>query len=173
MKYLSLILLLFIPISSYADITLSPATTTSPYVTGDITVTGANNNGNLYVIVNPSATWTNAWDDNCGYMTGAELNSASGALNFGVHGTCSSYTTEIGTWYVQCFDGGACSTLRAFGLEEEEEEEGGGSGTSTTATSTDALLGSIGFGLAVIITILFIAVIGFVYNKITIKKPWQ
>jgi len=50
---------------------------------------------------------------------------------------------------------------------------GGGSGTSTTATtSIETLLGTLNFGIAIIITILFLMVVGFMYNNMTRKKPW-
>jgi hypothetical protein len=50
---------------------------------------------------------------------------------------------------------------------------GGGGGTSTsTATSTMAT-GNIEFGLAIIITLLSLLLISFVWNRISINKPWK
>jgi len=40
------------------------------------------------------------------------------------------------------------------------------------ATTTEAYLGSIAFGQAIIITLMSLGLIGYVYNKITAKKPW-
>lgn len=48
--------------------------------------------------------------------------------------------------------------------------------TSTTATSTEFSITNIGeitFGLAIIIVLLSLIFISYLYNKITIKKPWK
>jgi len=53
--------------------------------------------------------------------------------------------------------------------------ESGGSvsyGSSTTATTTGALLGSIAFGLAVLIALVSLFVFATIYGMITKKKPW-
>lgn len=49
---------------------------------------------------------------------------------------------------------------------------GGGGATSTSATSTEALLGSIAFGQAILICLVFLMVVGFMWNNMTLKKPW-
>jgi hypothetical protein len=55
---------------------------------------------------------------------------------------------------------------------------GGGGGSATTSTSSVAitnvaLLGSISFGISVLIFIGFLIVIGLVYNGMSKKKKWQ
>ena len=45
--------------------------------------------------------------------------------------------------------------------------------TSTSATSTEAMLSSVAVGLDIIIVLLFIVVIGFMFNNLNDKKPWQ
>lgn len=56
----------------------------------------------------------------------------------------------------------------------EDCEGGGGTATSTASstTSTDQLLGSISFGITIIIVLLSMVSIGMLYNGITTKKPW-
>ena len=45
--------------------------------------------------------------------------------------------------------------------------------TGTTTSMTNTMLGSINVGLAIIVTLLFIIIIGFIFNNIDLKKPWQ
>ena len=47
------------------------------------------------------------------------------------------------------------------------------SSTSTSATSTEAILSSVAVGLDIIIVLLFIVVLGFMFNNLNDKKPWQ
>jgi len=56
-------------------------------------------------------------------------------------------------------------------VQDEECITGGGTATST-ATST-ASLGDISFGLAIIIALLSLGLIGFAFNSINLKKPWK
>lgn len=51
--------------------------------------------------------------------------------------------------------------------------EVGGFATTTNATSTDALLGSINFGISILIFIGLLIAMGLVYNSVNSKKPWQ
>jgi len=49
---------------------------------------------------------------------------------------------------------------------------GGGTGTTTpplSATSTDALLGSLNFGIAIVIVLLFVIIIGYIFNSLNLK----
>jgi len=46
-------------------------------------------------------------------------------------------------------------------------------GTSTVATSTEAYLGTLVLGNGIIITLLFLMVMGFLYNSFSTKKPWR
>jgi len=84
----------------------------------------------------------------------------------------SSYSTFIhASWTVDAgtSPGGATASTSCPG-------EGGTASTTATSTDmteTDKLLGSIAFGQTIIITILFVGLVGYVYNKMTPKKPWQ
>lgn len=77
----------------------------------------------------------------------------------------NNFSTCIGGWDVQ----GAYTTFQLGA-------GGGGSGSSgsTTTSTTTALLGSINFGLAIIITIMSIALSAFIFNIYNKRrKPWQ
>lgn len=51
---------------------------------------------------------------------------------------------------------------------------GGGGSTTTSATTTQAYLGSIAFGINIIIVLLFIGFVGYIWNSFEArKKPWQ
>lgn len=45
-------------------------------------------------------------------------------------------------------------------------------GSSTATTTDQRFLGSISFGLVIIITLLFLGFVGYIYNSFTTKKPW-
>jgi len=45
--------------------------------------------------------------------------------------------------------------------------------TQNSGTTTEALLGSIAFGQAIIIVVLFIGLCGYIYNTMNKKKPWH
>jgi len=62
-------------------------------------------------------------------------------------------------------------TMRQI-LLNPAESSGGGTATAT-ATSTEALLGSIAFGQAILITLVLLGFVGYIFNHITSKKPWQ
>jgi len=65
------------------------------------------------------------------------------------------------------------ATAGEFSETTCEEETGTSTPETTNATSTIAYLGSIAFGQAIIITLLFLGFIGYIYNSIHTKKPWQ
>ena len=53
------------------------------------------------------------------------------------------------------------------------EATGVSTSTGTTTSMTTAMLGSLNMGLAIIITLLFIVIIGFIFNNLDLKaKPW-
>jgi len=78
-----------------------------------------------------------------------------------------------GAWSANAKD----MVFAVYGTEEEGgEEESVASSTSInwgSATTTNYFLGSVAFGLAVIITLLSIGFVAFIFNKVSKKKPWQ
>jgi len=164
MKYFLIIPLLFLPLTSFAAFYDVGVGSQSIWIKSDASA-------------GPSGEYITApigWGDDdykwaCWYWNGAS-GECSGFHDHSVGGTPSDGEYEfIGATsgsQLFCITSGTAVVGACGG-------GGGGSSTTTTATSTEAILGSISFGLAIIITILFIAVIGYVYNKITPKKPWQ
>jgi len=61
-----------------------------------------------------------------------------------------------------------------YGDEEPPEEPPAGTlGSTTMATSTTGTISDLVFGQGIIITMLFLMVIGFMFNNLNQKKPWR
>jgi len=173
MKYLVAILLTFLPLGAFA----------STFDGNCYTLAGWNNN----TIVNGSYTETTPLNNTENVFTNSDyfmyITQVSGSyywvLNTTVQGnnTSNEYYADWGgtlppdppeslTWNTS-------TGVAPAGTVSLVSCGGGGSGTTTVATSTEALLGTIAFGQGIQIVILFLMVIGFLYNNMSKKKPWS
>jgi len=87
-------------------------------------------------------------------------------------GTDANNSLE-GSWYK--FNSGSWGEgSSALYYQIYGNEAGEGTNTNTaTGTPTDIALGSIVLGLGIIITLVMILFVGFIFNRISSKKPWK
>lgn len=80
-----------------------------------------------------------------------------------------SYTSSPSghSWaYQEEYGGYGAGTVSEVACEEEAT-------TTSSTTTSEVLLGTLNFGIAIIIAILSLFSITFIYNQMTSKKPWQ
>lgn len=147
------------------------------------TETGTNNFVSTTNAGNPNATTTATTSSSDNWCV-----SAVGAGGSAPTASASSYLRQVGSNVaITTFDtNGAVSGVvdmaylsnsNLYAVMECFEPLGGGGGSATTTeynATTTAILGSIAYGLAIIITILSIALVAYLFNTISKrKKPWQ
>jgi hypothetical protein len=83
--------------------------------------------------------------------------------------TCASNWTRINTGSWEAPDSTYDAIFTVTGLVDSS---GSSESSFTSATSTEALLGSISFGIAILTGFAFLGIAGFIYNSMNKKKPW-
>lgn len=157
---------------------------------------------NLFYNVNLGTTWHHivlTYDTSVmhGYLDGSDIgnlsttgNGTSGVVSdaflmgqdvdSGAGGRLVGKMDEVGVWNIALTSSDVTSLYNAGTGLTYPFSGGGGSPppdlnylSTTTATSTDQLIGSISFGLSIIITLLSIGISGYIFNSITPSKPWH
>jgi len=77
-------------------------------------------------------------------------------------------TPPTGTSWILNLGTPPAGTVSTTECEEEPPETPANTGSTTSATLNDVTL-----GLGIIITLMFLGYIGFIFNRISSKKPWK
>jgi len=186
-KYL--VLLFFVPYMAFAT-TIPNSFVTTDTNTTTWTLDTCTSSTNAWVLWNAD-TGTNIGGNNNGapsfcYVSGSYVTSGNFAQSW-LNITGLTTDIPVGNYIVThadthaIDDTGYYNTITHFrtygGYIEEFEVEvtdtgGGGGGGGSNATTTGSTISDIVFGQAIIISMLSLALVGYVWNSITPKKKW-